>query len=109
MIWEDVLKVLGMINIEQFQKRIQNVCSDLSLQRLDIVGSAAREDFSPSSDVDVVVSFGSDERLFGRYFDLKERLEAIFERPVDVIEERAIKNPYFRRMIEKDRIRVYGT
>jgi predicted nucleotidyltransferase len=98
-----------MIRIEQFRQRIQKICRDLSLERLDIVGSAAREDFSANSDVDVLVNFGKDERLFSRYFDLKERLEEIFERPVDVIEERAVKNPYFKRMIEKDRIKFYGT
>lgn len=98
-----------MIKIDQFRQRVQKVCRDLSLQRLDLVGSAAREDFAADSDVDVLVSFGGDEGLFRRYFDLKERLEEIFERPVDVIEERAVKNPYFKRMIEKDRIRIYGT
>ncbi len=98
-----------MIKIEQFRQRIQNICRDLSLQRLDLIGSAAREDFAADSDVDVLVSFGGDEGLFGRYFDLKESLEEIFGRPVDVIEERAVKNPYFKRMIEKDRIRIYGT
>ncbi len=98
-----------MIKIEQFRQSIKTICRELSLQRLEVVGSAARDDFKGDSDVDVLVSFRGDERLFARYFDLKERLEELFERPVDVIEERAIKNPYFRRMIEKDRITLYGT
>lgn len=98
-----------MINVDQFRNSIQTVCRELSLKRLDIVGSAARDDFSAESDVDVLVSFNGDDRLFERYFDLQERLEKIFERSVDVIEERAVKNPYFRRMIDKDRIRIYGT
>ena len=98
-----------MINIEEFRQSIQNICRDLSLQRLDLIGSAARDDFATNSDVDVLVSFDGEGRLFERYFDLKERLEAIFKRPVDVIEERAVKNPYFKRATEKDRIRIYGT
>ena len=98
-----------MIKIERFRQSIKTICRELSLQRLEVVGSAARDDFNDDSDVDVLVSFRGDERLFERYFDLKERLEELFERPVDVIEERAIKNPYFRRMIEKDRIALYGT
>lgn len=98
-----------MIKLDQFQQRIQTVCRELSLERLDIVGSAVRSDFAGESDVDVLVSFEGDEGLFERYFELKERLEEIFERPVDVIEERAIKNPYFKRAIEKDRLRIYGT
>jgi len=98
-----------MIKIEQYRKSIQTICRELSLKRLDIVGSAARDDFSGESDVDVLVTFDGDNRLFDRYFELKERLEKVFERLVDVIEERAVRNPYFRNMIEKDRIRIYGT
>lgn len=98
-----------MMQIAHLKKRIQTICRDLSLRRLDLVGSAAREDFERDSDVDVLVSFDGDEGLFRRYFELKERLEEIFERPVDVIEERAVKNPYFKRAVQKDRIRIYGT
>jgi predicted nucleotidyltransferase len=97
-----------MLQIEKYRDRITAVCDELSLARLDIVGSATRDDFTETSDVDVLVDFGTDERLFIRYFDLKERLENLFDRPVDVIEERAVKNPYFRRMLEKNRIRIYG-
>lgn len=97
-----------MIKIEHFRNQIQTLCRDLSLLRLDLVGSAAREDFAPDSDVDVLVCFEGDDGLFGRYFELKERLEEIFGRPVDVIEERAVKNPYFKRAVQKDRIRIYG-
>ena len=98
-----------MLNIDHFRPGIQAICSDLSLKRLDIVGSATRADFDSASDVDVLVTFSGDERLLDRYFDLKERLEAIFKRPVDVIEERALKNPYLRTSLEKDRILIYGS
>ena len=98
-----------MIDVEQFRNRVQAVCRELSLRRLDLIGSAVRDDFSEKSDIDVLVTFASDERLFERYFSLKERLEEIFNRKVDVIEERAIKNPYFKQAIEKNRIRIYGT
>jgi predicted nucleotidyltransferase len=97
-----------MLEIEKYQSKIEEVCRELSLRRLDLIGSASRNDFSPGSDVDVLVTFQGGQSLFKRYFALKERLEEIFERPVDVIEERAITNPYFRRAIERDRIRIYG-
>ncbi|MBX3293999.1 MAG: nucleotidyltransferase domain-containing protein [Acidobacteria bacterium] len=98
-----------MLQIERYREAIIAVCDDLSLARLDIVGSAVRNDFSDTSDVDVLVDFGNNDRLFDRYFDLKERLEDVFQRPVDVIEDRAVKNPYFRRMLDRNRLRVYGT
>ena len=98
-----------MIDLENFKIRVQTVCRELALRRLDLIGSATRDDFSDESDVDVLVTFASDENLFERYFALKTRLEEIFGRKVDVIEERAIRNPFFKQAVEKDRIKIYGT
>jgi predicted nucleotidyltransferase len=97
-----------MFTIDSYKQQIEQVCRELKIRRLDIVGSAARADFSPASDIDVLVAFDGDVGLFDRYFGLKERLESIFERPVDVIEERALRNPYLIRTIERDRRTVYG-
>lgn len=98
-----------MIDLEQFKERISELAKRLSLRRLDLVGSAARDDFSDDSDVDMLVTFDSDENLVDRYFALKSGLEHIFERKVDLIEERAIRNPYFKQSVENDRIKIYGT
>lgn len=97
-----------MLDVDRYKNDIELLCRELSLTRLDLVGSAARSDFNENSDIDVLVTFSGDSALFSRYFELKERLEKLFEREVDVIEERAIKNPYFRMSIEKDRINLYG-
>ena len=98
-----------MFDIYKYKESIDVICRELSLRRLDLVGSASRDDFSTKSDIDVLVTFQGDEALFKRYFALKERLEEIFDRPVDVIEERAIRNPFIKKALEKDRIRIYGT
>jgi len=91
-----------------YKSDIQNICRELRLQRLDLIGSATRDDFSDNSDIDVLITFEGDENLFDRYFSLKEKLEEIFKRKVDVIEERAVKNPFFRKTVNRDRIKVYG-
>lgn len=98
-----------MIDIEKYRKDLESVCREFSLRRLDLVGSAARKDFGAQSDIDFLVTFEGDKGLFHRYFGLKERLEAIFERPIDLIEERAVRNPYIRIALEKDRMKLYGT
>ena len=98
-----------MFDIYKYKESIDVICRELSLRRLDLVGSASRDDFSTKSDIDVLVTFKGDDSLFKRYFALKERLEEIFDRPVDVIEERAIRNPFIKKALEKDRIRIYGT
>ncbi|MGD9631033.1 MAG: nucleotidyltransferase family protein [Pyrinomonadaceae bacterium] len=98
-----------MLDIKKYKNDIDALCQELSLARLDLIGSAAREDFDETSDVDVLVTFDGKESLFDRYSRLKERLQAIFEREADVIEERAIRNPYFRASIERDRVNIYGS
>jgi predicted nucleotidyltransferase len=97
-----------MIDLKPYRDEIVAVCRELGLKSLDVVGSATRSDFSNDSDVDVLVSFEGSDRLFVRYFRLKEKLEVILKRPVDVIEERALRNPFLVRSFERDRVRIYG-
>ena len=99
---------MTMIDLTPYKSDIEHLCRELRLQRLDLVGSATRTDFSDASDIDVLVTFEGNENLFDRYFSLKEKLEEIFKRKVDVIEERAIKNPFFRKAVNRDRVKVYG-
>src|SRR5262249_16865275 len=63
-----------MIDLAPFKSDIETICTDLSLRRLDLIGSAAPDDFSETSDIDVLVTFEGDEDLFERYFSLKECL-----------------------------------
>lgn len=88
---------------------IAKVCRELGVERLDLFGSAARADFSPQSDIDVVVRLDrSGGQMFRRYLDLKERLERISSRPVDIVLEESIENAYFPEAIERSRVNVYG-
>jgi predicted nucleotidyltransferase len=87
---------------------LADLCRSLSVKRLDIVGSAARDDFRPgSSDIDVLIVFQGSHALFDRYFDLKQGLETIFGRKVDVMQDGAVRNPYLLASFERDRMAVY--
>lgn len=44
---------------------------------------------------------------FDNYMDLKERLEELFKRPVDLVENQAIKNPIFRKIVDREKQLVY--
>ena len=97
-----------MVNLSEFRVELDSLCKALLVKRLDLVGSAAREDFRPDeSDIDVLIEPDGDQDLFDRYFDLKFGLEGIFGRKVDVIQKDAIRNPIIRASIEKDRIPIY--
>ena len=98
-----------MLDIDRLKPAISELCSRLRVKRLDVFGSATTDNFGPDSDVDVVVRF---ERcgpgLFTRYFDLKEGLEELFGRPVDVVVEDAIRNPYFKAALNRTRKNLYA-
>lgn len=105
--WDEMGPLMG---ISQHKELIATVCRELGVERLDVFGSATRPGFGPNSDIDVVVRFDRGPgQMFRRYFDLKERLEQPFNRPVDIVLEDSIKNPYFREAIERSRVNVYGS
>jgi hypothetical protein len=97
-----------MFKIEDHKQDIKKICRDLRVKRLDLVGSASRGEFEPErSDVDVLVQFDGLDRLFDRYFELKKRLESQLGREVDVIEINAVKNPYVKKSLNRDKVRIY--
>ena len=90
---------------------IQRLCRELGVRRLDLFGSAADGTFDPgTSDVDVLVEFvdRADLDRFGAYFALKEGLEDLLGRPVDVIVASAMRNPYVREQVMRTRQSLYA-
>jgi uncharacterized protein len=101
-----------MINeIALHREELRAVCRRFYVRRLDLFGSAARRDFDPEqSDFDFVVEFdrSAPQHPFDAYFGLKEALEAIFGRKVDLVELSAVRNPYLRASIDQTRENVYA-
>jgi predicted nucleotidyltransferase len=89
---------------------LRRLCRTYRVVRLDVFGSAARPDFDPDrSDLDFVVEFEEmppAERA-DNYFGLLFELERLFQRPVDLVQLSAIRNPYFRDEVEETRLPVY--
>ncbi len=97
-----------MVDLSTYRSRLTELCRSLSVKRLELVGSAAREDFQPeSSDIDVLIEFEGTHALFDRYFEVKFGLESIFGRKVDVIQSGAVRNPHLRASLQQDRMAVY--
>jgi predicted nucleotidyltransferase len=88
---------------------IPALCQRFGVRRLELFGSAATEAFDPErSDIDFLVEFDdNDSRLFERYFDLKEALETLYGRSVDLVTTGSLENPYFIESINKTRQLVY--
>lgn len=89
--------------------RIEALCRRWAIRELSLFGSATRDDFGPSSDVDVLVSFhpGAGWSLFDLE-GLREELEGVFGRDVDLVEMEAVRNPYRRRTIVDGRHVLYA-
>lgn len=74
------------------------------VRKLVLFGSALHpENFRPDSDIDLAVSFNEPiaKGRFTAYMDLKEALEGLFRRPVDLISADAIRNPVLREELKK--------
>ncbi|TNC21628.1 nucleotidyltransferase family protein [Amycolatopsis alkalitolerans] len=98
-------------SIEAKRAEIEELCRALSVRRLDLFGSALGDSFdAQTSDVDVLVEFeaGPGFDYFGTYFDLKEGLERILRRPVDLVSATSIRNPYFKRQVLDTRELLYA-
>jgi predicted nucleotidyltransferase len=74
-----------------------------SVSELSLFGSHARNEANESSDIDFVVEFR--EKSFGHYMDLKEYLEELFQRRVDLVLKSAIK-PRLREVILREAVRA---
>lgn len=90
---------------------IAALCRQHRARRLELFGSATRADFSPdTSDLDFVVDLPEDQPPGGyadAFFGLKQGLERLFDRPVDLLTDASLVNPYLRQRINAERVAVY--
>ncbi|MBA8822751.1 hypothetical protein FHX42_000080 [Saccharopolyspora lacisalsi] len=97
--------------VAEKRHEIEQLCRELSIRRLDLFGSAAEGTFDASSgDVDVLVEFdgGPGFDYFGTYFALKEGLERILGRSVDVVSASSVRNPYSKQRVLDTRELLYA-
>jgi len=98
--------------IEEHGTDLRELCRRFGVKRLDVFGSAATDErFDPDrSDMDFLVEFGlADPVAHAKaYFGLLSALKDLFSRDVDLVEIRAVTNPYFLESINRDRRQVYA-
>jgi len=96
--------------IENNLEAIADICRAHGVRSLQAFGSILRDDFDPArSDVDVLVEFeATASDSFSNFLDLKEALEALLQRPVDLLEPRAIRNRRLRYYIDQSKSPIYA-
>ncbi len=91
--------------IDTHLEKIKALCQQHKVARLFVFGSVLAGEFDQDSDIDFIVDF-EDVDLYeytDNYFDLKESLEKLLESEVDLLENKAIKNPYLRKSIDANK------
>ena len=96
-------------NIDIPMDAIRRFCRQWKIVELSLFGSALRDDFRADSDVDILVRFAEEEDW--SLLDLvamREELQGIFQRTVDIVEQKCLRNPFKRREILRTRGRIYA-
>lgn len=84
-------------------------CAKWKVRQLGFIGSVLRPDFNSQSDVDVVITF--EPSATWDMFDIvkmRDELVLLFKRPVDIIEEPAVRNPYMLDSIRRTKRVIYA-
>ena len=96
--------------VEKNMDKIKVLCNKHKVARLFVFGSILTDNFKRSSDIDFLVDFsGVDLYDYAdNYFGFKNSLENLFNRKVDLLEDKAVKNPYLRQSIDSSKKLIYG-
>jgi uncharacterized protein len=99
-----------MNRLQTFMPLIVQLCESHKVQNLYAFGSVLTDKFHSESDIDLIVDFGAMpvEDYADNYFDFKFSLQDILQRKIDLLEDKAIKNPYFRNTVNAQKQLVYA-
>jgi len=95
--------------VEENINELVDLCKLHKVRELYIFGSLLTDKFNEYSDIDLIVQFDQIDILeyFDNYMDFKEKLEILVGRPVDLLENQAIHNPIFRKVVDRNKKLVY--
>jgi predicted nucleotidyltransferase len=92
------------------QQKLNELCVQHHVKHLHLFGSILTEKFNKDSDIDMLIQFSTVDLkdYFDNYMDFKEAVEKLFKRPIDLVENQAIKNPIFRQVVDREKQLIYG-
>ena len=101
---------MDMRIIDENIDKIRALCNKHKVSKLFVFGSILTDNFKKSSDIDLLVDFSGVDlyNYADNYFDLKTSLEELLGRQIDLLEDKAVKNPYLRKTIDSSKQIIYG-
>ncbi len=97
--------------LESKRQAIEEMCARFGVARLEVFGSAVREDFKlGESDLDLLVEFKpmAPYARVEAYFGMRDELRALLKRDIDLVMVGAVKNRYIAQEIERTKQLVYA-
>jgi len=96
--------------LDKYKGDINKLCKKNRVKSLYVFGSVLTDKFNDKSDIDLLVDIDSNDPLVyaDNYFNLKFALQELFKRPIDLLESKAMKNPYIIRNIDNSKFLIYG-
>ena len=90
--------------------RIKTLCDNHNVKSLFAFGSVCTDKFTDNSDIDLLISFNSMDYgdYADNYFDVADKFEQLFHRPVDLITDKSLSNPYFIDSLNETKTFLYG-
>jgi len=96
--------------ISENKENIKLLCITYNVKTLYAFGSVCTEKFNDKSDIDLLISFLPMDYgdYADNYFELANKFENLFKRPVDLVTDKSLSNPYFIESINESKMLIYG-
>jgi predicted nucleotidyltransferase len=96
--------------LDKYSNEINSLCLQNKVKYLYVFGSVLTDQFNEKSDIDLIVDIDSTDPFdyADSYFNLKFALQDLFKRQIDLLENKAIKNPYIRQNIDNSKSLIYA-
>ncbi len=96
--------------INKHKIELEKACLKFNINELYVFGSILTEKFNDKSDIDFIVSISSSDPIeyAENYFEFKFELERIFQKKIDLLEQKAIKNKTFEKIVNQQKVLLYA-
>ncbi|MCF8359312.1 MAG: nucleotidyltransferase domain-containing protein [Prolixibacteraceae bacterium] len=90
-------------------EKLKTLCKKHNVRSLFAFGSVCTDNFNDNSDVDLLISFNQMDYgdYADNYLDLADKFEKIFKRPVDLVTDKSLSNPYFIESFNKTKTLLF--